>query len=106
AQSQAYQRTRGVARHAGGKLAQKSSAVFERAAVAALARGGAQKFVTQIAMAVLQINEAETGGFGSHGGLYEIADQVVNLGVGQTGVIWREVEFTIQDRMVIEDARF
>src|SRR5262249_34903359 len=56
---------RRVAAHACHKLAQKPRAVFQCAAVTAFARGRAQKLVTQVTVAVFQVNESVSGGLGS-----------------------------------------
>jgi hypothetical protein len=84
------QQARGVAADAGDHLAQEAGAVLKASAVAAAPGHRAQKFVAKIAVAMLEIDERVTGLLGEYRRTDEVADQIIDLTIGQA-VIRRAV---------------
>src|SRR5271169_199189 len=87
-------------------LAKKARAAFERAAVTSLARVSAQKFMTQVAVAVLDVHEIKTQLPSHKCGSMEVFDDRLDLLVGQQGIVGRQFQALVEKRMVIENAWF
>ena len=61
--------------------------------------------MTQIAVAVLQVQELEAELPGEAGGANVIGDDAADLVVSQERVIRRDTELPVEDRVVVDDAR-
>src|SRR5690606_40848142 len=90
---------------AGGDLAQEPRAVLERAAVGAWTRAGAQQLVSEIAVAVLDVDEREAGARGERRRADEVVDERVEAGVGDHGRVAGHPNPPVEQRMTVGDDR-
>src|ERR1051325_4861782 len=86
-------------------FAQETRAVFEAAAIIALARVGAQELVPQVTVAVLDIDKIETDLFGHLCRRVKGFDDLANLAIGQQRIVIRESQSFVQEWMKIKNAR-
>src|SRR5580693_975566 len=87
-------------------LAKKARAAFERAAVTSLPRVSAQKFMTQVAVAMLDVHKIKTQLPSLECRPMEVFDDRFDLWVGQQGIVGRQFQALVEKWMVIENARF
>ena len=86
-------------------LAQDAGAVLKRAAVPAGPRAGAEKFVQQIAVTMLEVDEVRPRPGGEPSGADVVADKTGDLVVGPYLVVAGNVKFRVEDWMPIGDSR-
>ena len=86
-------------------LAQKAGAILETSAVAACARVGAEKFVAEIAVAMLYIHKVEAQLPRHQRGAMKVLNDGFNFRVRQHGKVGRQTQPPIEERMMIENAR-
>lgn len=77
----------------------EASTIFPRSSV------GAEKFVTKVAVAVLDVHKIESQFPGQAGSAMEVFDDRSNFAVAKNGIVRREFEAAIKNRVVIEDSR-
>src|SRR6266403_3273263 len=87
-------------------FAQKSRAIFKASTVLPFSCVGAEKFVPQITVAMLDVHEVETHFTRQFCRAMEFFDDRAYLSVGQNGIVARQSQSSIQDRMMIENAWF
>src|SRR5882724_527381 len=87
-------------------LAKKARAAFEGAAVMSLPSVSAQKFMTQVAMAMLDVHEIKAQLPSHKRRPMEVFDDRLDFSVGEQRVVGRQFQALIQKWMVIENARF
>src|SRR5579859_1241631 len=87
-------------------LAKKARAAFEGAAVMPLSGVSAQKFVTQVAVAMLDVYEIKTQLPGHKSGSMKVFDDGCNFSVGEQRVVGRQFQAMVEKWMVIENAWF
>src|SRR5713226_9545146 len=87
-------------------FSQKSRAIFKTSTVLPFSSVGAQEFVPQITVAVLDVHEVETQLNRHLCRAMEFFDDHAYLSVAQNGIVARQSQFSIQDRMMIENAWF
>src|SRR6516162_8462169 len=85
---------------------QKAGSIFKAPSVLSLSCVRAQKFVTQIAVAMLDVDKIESQTLGEFRCPMKIRNDRFYLGVRQKWVIAGESEPLIQNRMMIQNARF
>ena len=95
-----------VGADAGDDVAQDAGAVLERAAELARTRVGAEEFMQEVAVAMLDVHEVGPAVPGHAGGLDVAADQLLDVGVGQHLVVRRHVELLVEDRVAVGYAGF
>src|SRR5262249_7383982 len=82
-------------------FSQEAGAILEAAAVFAFAGVGGEKFVAEIAVALLDIDEIEAEFCGDAGRAMKIFDDRFDFGVGEDGKIGREFEFAVENGMAV-----
>ena len=87
-------------------LAKKARAAFEGATVTSLPSVSAQKFMTQVAVAMFNVHEIKTHLPGHERGPMEVLDDRLDFAVSEQGIIGRQFQAPIQKWMMIENARF
>src|SRR6266403_491142 len=87
-------------------FAQKSRPIFKASAVVPFSCVGAEKFVPQVTVAMLDVHKVETQLSSDFCRAMKFFDDRVYLSVGQNGIVARQSQFCIQDRMMIENAWF
>src|SRR5580658_1371404 len=87
-------------------LAKKARAAFERAAVTSLPRVSAQKFMTQVSVAMLDVHEIKTQLPGHECRPMEVFDDRLDFSVGEQRVIGGQPQTPVQYWMVIKNAWF
>ena len=85
-------------------LTQEARTILETSAVAPGTGVSAEKFVAQVAMAVLYIDEVEAQPTGQERGLVEVFNDGLDLRVGQHGKIRGQSQPPIEEGMMIENA--
>jgi hypothetical protein len=87
-------------------LAQKARAILETAAVAARARARAQKFMPEIAVAMLDIDEIVAAVSGSFRSEHVVLDEATDLFVAHDRAIRRIAELPVENGMMIRNPGF
>src|SRR5258708_33024913 len=87
-------------------LAKKAGAAFKRAPVRSLPGVSAQELMTQVAVAMLDVNEIKTQLPSHQCGAMEVFDDRLDFSVSQQRVVERKFQALVQKWMVIEDAWF
>ena len=87
-------------------LAQDARAIFKAAAKLPFPRVGTQKFVQQIAVAMLEIHKVRPHLTRDAGGAHVIGNQFLHLAIRPHIPVALHLEFVIQNRMPIRNARF
>src|ERR1700730_13329950 len=86
-------------------LAQKSSSILETPPVAAGTGVAAEKFLTEIAVAMFDIHEVEAQLPGHQRGTMEVVNDGFYFRVGQDGKVSRQPQPSVQERVVVENTR-
>ena len=107
-QAQAHADVDGVAvgSDAGDDVAQNAGAVLERATELARTAVGAEEFVQEVAVAVLDVDEVGAAVTGHAGGLHVAADQLLDVGIGQDLIVGGDVELLVEDGVAVGHAGF
>ena len=87
-------------------LTQKSCAVFETSPVGSIASVGAEKLMSEITMAVLDIDEIKSQIRGLDCRTVKILDDCSNLTVSEYRKIRRQFQTRIKKRMMVKNAWF
>src|SRR4029077_6092105 len=84
---------------------QKPRPVLKPPAILPFTHMRAKKFVPQVSMAVLDIHEVETKLMRHSCRAMKLFNDRANFAVGQNGIVVRQSQSSIQDRMMIKNAR-
>ncbi len=86
-------------------LAHEACAVFQRTPVFPRPAARGQEFVSQVTVAVLDVDKIEAELMRQGGGAQEIFDQAFDLTVGQRRLRWSDADLAVQQRVVVQEER-